>query len=151
MLGISLGNRIVLLWMGPNLLSHGGLKRECFRVLTGLVPAFPTTIATTVISLNRGFTLHSLSRPLSHCLSLSNSDTGKERLYGSIVIVPWSILNENMLLCSRVNNDILHKIHIKGITSSVCNDVLSPPNRDKSQGCFCLHYKPTPKGSELSR
>lgn len=26
---------------GPNLLSHGGLKRECFQVLTGLVPAFP--------------------------------------------------------------------------------------------------------------
>lgn len=24
-----------------NLLSHGGLKRECFQVLTGLVPAFP--------------------------------------------------------------------------------------------------------------
>lgn len=26
---------------GPNLLSHGGLKRECFQVLTGLVPASP--------------------------------------------------------------------------------------------------------------
>lgn len=44
---ISSGNKSVFLQMGGvggwggNLLSHGGLKRECFQVLTGLVPAFP--------------------------------------------------------------------------------------------------------------